>query len=98
MDEKYAVIILERDYFSDELVPVMVYAYENIKEAEATLNDAYLLYADRYNTSESDCSRFSFWNSNGVMDMRSGKTQAAGYIMQVGLPHYKPKKTEWIKP
>lgn len=92
MDAKYVVVILERDYFSDELVPIMAYAYENIKEAEATLHDAYFLYADRYNTSETDCSRFSFWKSNGVMDRRNGKTQAAGYIITVGLPHYKPKR------
>lgn len=96
MDEKYAVVILERDYFSDELVPVRVFTYENIKEAEATLHDAYLLYADKYNTSEEDCSHFSVWNSNGVMDRRSGKTQAAGYIMH--SISYKPKKTEVVKP
>lgn len=81
MDEKYAVIILERDYMSDELFPVRASIYDNIKDAESALHDAYFSYADKYNTSDEGRSNFSFWNSNSVMDMRNGKTQVAGYIM-----------------
>ena len=81
MDETYVLVILERDYMADELFPVRASIYDNIKDAESALHDVYFSYADKYNTSEEDCSHFSFWNSNSVMDRRSGNTQVVGYIM-----------------